>query len=206
MGGTHRLCEIGGIALDEPVSVLTRARLERIYGERRWLQRWFELFDAFRPSAPKPHGVCVPVALERRPDGYRWAGCPSGMDNTPRGRAPGHPSDNPGRCPDNPDLLWIDAIAQQGLSALCISRIAAILGRSAEADEWRGKWAAIRDKVNALYWDERDGFYYDILEGDRSKVKVATAASFWPLLAGMPTPDMASSLLSKLRDPASFGC
>ena len=35
VGGTHRLCEIGGIALDEPVSVLTRARLERILDAAR---------------------------------------------------------------------------------------------------------------------------------------------------------------------------
>ena len=44
VGGTHRLCEIGGIALDEPVSVLTRARLERI-------------LDAARCSSLKPISV-----------------------------------------------------------------------------------------------------------------------------------------------------
>lgn len=51
-----------------------------------------------------------------------------------------------------------------------------------------------------------DGFYYDILESDRSKVKVRTIASFWPLLARMATPPMAERLLAKLRDPAQFGC
>ena len=35
VGGTRRLCEIGGISLDEPVSVLTRARLERILDAAR---------------------------------------------------------------------------------------------------------------------------------------------------------------------------
>ncbi|MBR6733467.1 MAG: hypothetical protein IKL96_03605 [Kiritimatiellae bacterium] len=44
VGGTRRLCEIGGISLDEPVSVLTRARLERI-------------LDAARCSSLKPISV-----------------------------------------------------------------------------------------------------------------------------------------------------
>ncbi len=181
-----------------------RARLERVCVERRWLQRWFDFFDAFDPDAPKPRGTCVPVKLRRCDDGYHWAGCPSGMDNTPRGRTVDCPSDDAGRCPDNPDLLWIDALAQQGLSALCISRIAAILGRDAEADTWRAAWATIRNKVNSLYWDDADGFYYDILATDHSKVKVMTIASFWPLLAGMPEPNMADRLVEKLSDSQYF--
>ena len=182
-----------------------RARLEKVYADKRWLPRWFDLFDSFDPDAPKPRGTCVQVKLRRCADGYHWAGCPSGMDNTPRGRTPQCPSDDGGRCPDNPDLLWIDALAQQGLSALCLSRIAAILGRDAEADTWRARWASIRDKVNALYWDDADGFYYDILATDHSKVKVATIASYWPLLAGMPTPGQAERLIAKLEDPRFFG-
>ncbi len=182
-----------------------KARLERVYLEKRWLQRWFDLFDAYDPDAPKPRGTCVPVKLRRCADGYHWGGIQSGMDNTPRGRTDDYPATNPAYCPDNPDLLWIDAISQQGLSALCLSRIAALLGRNDEAADWLAKWAAIRDKVNDLYWDEADGFYYDILATDRSKVKVSTIASFWPLLANMPTQDMAARLIEKLDDPRAFG-
>ena len=181
------------------------ARLERVYLEKRWLQRWFDFFDSFNPDAPKPRGTSHPVKLRRCADGYRWAGCPSGMDNTPRGRTAQCPSTDAGRCPDNPDLLWIDALAQQGLSALCLSRIAAILGLDGESAEWRLKWAAIRDKANALYWDDADGFYYDILATGRSKVRVMTIASYWPLLAEMPTPAMAERLVAKLEDLRFFG-
>ena len=181
------------------------ARLEKVYAEKRWLQRWFDLFDSFNPDAPKPRGTCVPVKLRRCADGYRWGGTQSGMDNTPRGRTAQCPSTDAARCPDNPDLLWIDALAQQGLSALCISRIAAILGREREAAEWLAKWAAIRDKANALYWDDADGFYYDILATDKGKVKVATLASYWPLIAEMPTRDMEERLAGKLTDANFFG-
>ena len=93
-----------------------RARLEKVYLEKRWLQRWYELFDSFDPAAPRlPAGAC-PVALKKVEDGYRWAGNPSGMDNTPRGRAGDRDMGDPGVCPNNPDLLWLDALAQQGLS------------------------------------------------------------------------------------------
>ena len=50
-----------------------------------------------------------------------------------------------------------------------------------------------------------DGFYYDILATDRSMVKVATIASFWPLLADMPTQEMADRLIEKLDEPQAFG-
>ncbi|MBP5543656.1 MAG: neutral trehalase, partial [Kiritimatiellae bacterium] len=123
-----------------------------------------------------------------------------------RGRAGDGPSPGADICTMRPDLLWLDAIAQQGLSALCLSRIAALLGRDGEAGSWHAKWTAIRDETNALYWDEADGLYYDIRESDHSKARVPTIASFWPLLAEMPTPDMAQRLLAKLNDPFAFGC
>lgn len=182
-----------------------RARLEKVYLEKRWLQRWYELFDSFDPAAPRPSAGACPVALKKVGDGYRWAGNPSGMDNTPRGRKGDRDMGNPGACPNNPDLLWLDALAQQGLSALYLSRIAGLLGRDDEAAEWKKKWEAAKEKLNSLYWDETDGFYYDILASDRSKVKVATPASFWPLLAEMPTRNMADRLESWLRDPETFG-
>ena len=65
-----------------------RARLEKAYRTNRWLQRWYALFDSFDPSAPQPYGSAQRVMLKKTPCGYRWGGCPSGMDNTPRGAWP----------------------------------------------------------------------------------------------------------------------
>ena len=194
------------VELEYALQTGDRARLEKVYLEHRWLQHWFDLFDSFDPAAPKPRGVSAPVTLKRVPGGYRWSGGACGMDNTARGRAGDGPSPGADICTMRPDLLWLDAIAQQGLSALCLSRIAALLGRDGEAGSWHAKWTAIRDETNALYWDEADGLYYDIRESDHSKARVPTIASFWPLLAEMPTPDMAQRLLAKLNDPSAFGC
>ena len=183
-----------------------RKRLEKVYCEKRWLQRWYKLFENFDSESPQPYGTGVRVMAKRRSDdGFHWGGCPSGMDNTPRGRTGKKDTGIPGRCPDNPDLLWVDAFAQQGLSALYLSRIAAILERTDEAREWRKKYEAIKERVNKLYWDEEDGFYYDIFASDHSKCKVMTPASFWPVLAEMPTMLMERRMSARLTEEETLG-
>lgn len=182
-----------------------RARLEKVYRDKRWLQRWYELFESFDPSQPQPYGSVQPVAAKKTADGYRWGGCPSGMDNTPRGRAGAKDSGAPGACPNNPELLWVDALAQQALAALSISRIADLLGDAAGAAKWRAKYGEQKQKLESLYWDEQDGFYYDILSADRSKCRVPTIASYWPLLAETPSAERRSRLVDKLRSSAWFG-
>ena len=182
-----------------------RARLKKVYSDKHWLQSWYELFESFDPAAQQPFGSVVKVMAKRTADGYRWGGCPSGMDNTPRGRTGAKDSGRPGLCPNNPDLLWIDAIAQQGLSAFYLSRIADLLGRPDEAKAWLLKYTVAKDKINALYWDEKDGFYYDILASDRSKVKVMTPASFWPVLAEIASPNCAKRMFNRLTENQTLG-
>ena len=139
--------------------------------------------------------------------GYRWTGGGSGMDNTPRGRRGERdlgPA-SPGDCPNNPELLWVDAYSQQALAALYISRIAGLLGDEEGHDEWLSRYAAKKAKINELYWDEADGFYYDILEDDLSKCKVPTIASYWTMLAEVPPPHRRARKIEKLSDPRWFG-
>ena len=185
-----------------------RSRLEMVYADKRYLQRWFEKFENFDPSAPAIRGATFPVHAQRVGDkGYRWTGGANGMDNTPRGRkgekdlGPKAPAD----CPDNPDLLWVDAYAQQALAALSISRIAELLGDGAGAADWRAKYEAKKAKINELYWDETDGFYYDILASDLSKCKVPTMASYWTLLAEVPNLRQRAKMIEKLMDTKWFG-
>ena len=185
-----------------------RGRLERIYREKRYLQRWFELFENFTPEDPPRTGVLATPHLRREGDlGYHWDGGRSGMDNTPRGRkgekdlGPKSPAD----CPNNPDLLWVDAYSQQALAALYISRIADLLGDADGSTDWRAKYEAKKAKINELYWDEMDGFYYDILASDRSKCKVPTMASYWTLLAEIPDAARRARLVEKLKDESWFG-
>ena len=177
------------------------SRLKKIFNQERYLQRWFAMFDAFDPAV-QPYGATEKVMLKKFDDGYAWGGCPSGMDNTPRGRSEA-PSARP-VCPNNPDLRWVDALAQQGLSALYMSRIAAVLGQADEQKHWEEVHAQLAARLNELYWDEEDSFYYDIFP-DGEKCKVPSIASWWPVLAEMAPGEQADRMNSHLRDSLSFG-
>ena len=176
----------------------SRGRLTRCLP---YLERWFDMFDAFDPAV-KPHGASQKVMLRKFDDGYAWGGCPSGMDNSPRGRTE-VPTQRP-VCPDNPDLRWVDALSQQGLSALYMSRIAGILGKEKEQQHWAEVHSRLSSALNDLYWDCDDSFYYDIFS-DGSKCKVPTIASWWPVLAEMTGKERAAAMTAHLRDSLRFG-
>ncbi len=182
-----------------------RARLEKVYSENRWLQRWYEYFDSFDPSAPPPFGSVCRVLAKKHRDGYSWGGCQSGMDNTPRGRRGDRDPGPASKSPDDPQVRWIDALAQQGLSALYMARIAELLGKADEAAEWHRRYEAAKETANRLYWDETDGFYYDIRANDLAKVKVPTIASYWPVLAEMADARQRERMFAQLEDDARFG-
>lgn len=125
--------------------------------------------------------------------GFRWNGVASGMDNTPRGRSTGG------------SMLWVDAIAQQALSALYISRMAAASGDPEEAQLWKSRHAELKETINRLYWSSADGTYYDIHDTSNVHDKVDTPAAYWPMLAGVCDDDQALALAQHARHPAKFG-
>ena len=70
---------------------------------------------------------------------------------------------------------------------------------------WRARYDSIRKVVNDLYWDDADGFYYDISVRDHKPCRIKTVASFWPMLAGIPTQKQAERMLKYLRSEAYMG-
>lgn len=177
-----------------------REHLKDLVLNKRYLQKHYEWFDQMNLGEIIAHSA--PTCLKKVENGYLWEGGRSGMDNTPRGRK-GEKADK--NRPNNPDMLWIDAIAQQGLSALYISRMYDTLGDNKNSKIWANKYQALKDKVNKLYWDESDGFYYDIHQKTLDPIKVITPASFWPMLAEMCTPEQAARLVEKVKDKNLLG-
>lgn len=167
------------------------AHVEDLLTKTQYLQRHFKWFNQLEPGwrFETQQGQSAEVTLAPKALGYEWSGCSSGMDNTPRER----------------HSLWIDAIAQQGLSALAIARMAERIGEDTIAAEWMAKYESLKDTVNTYYWDEEDGFYYDISEDGSKFYKVKTPASYWPLLAEMASPEQAARMAEHLRDPETFG-
>ena len=159
--------------------------------ETKYLQKHYHWFNQLEYGwqLQTQEGPSAEVTLEPKKLGYKWTGCSSGMDNTSRYR----------------DGLWVDAIAQQGLSALAIQRMAERLGEKEIAAKWQAKYESIKQMVNDYYWDEEDGIYYDISEDGKTFHKVKTPASFWPMLAEMCSPEQAQRMVKHLTDPNTFG-
>lgn len=176
-------------------------QIRQLLIEKQYLQRHFERLESLQAPAMFLL-VRNETCLRKHPRGYFWEGGRSGMDNTPRGR-PGAKSTQDR--PSIPQMLWVDALAQQGLTAYCIVRLAEIIDERALAAEWLGKYQQIKQLVNEFYWDEEDGFYYDIHADTAEHLKVMTPASFWPLVSFMPDAGRVERMVRYLTDPQKLG-
>lgn len=165
--------------------------------DKQYLQKHFDWFDRQEPGwrfeSDTVKKLSAPVRIKKMEHGYLWNRYPSGMDNTPRGEG----AENP--------ILWVDALAQQGLSALYISRLAEAIGDHALAAEWLGRYDAIKDTMNTYYWDEEDGIYYDIDSVTLEHCKIKTPASYWPMFAEMSSPEQAKRMLEHAMNENEFG-
>lgn len=166
--------------------------ISKLINNTKYLQRHYEWFDALKPGT-KLHFKHSHIAIEKKKLGYKWGGVQSGMDNTPRGRK------------NRNKILWIDAIAQQALAAKNIVELAKVVGNTAVADKFQSKYNELKAIVNNYYWDETDGFYYDIDESTNEFVKVKTPASYWVLLAELASEEQAQKMAEHALNPDVFG-
>lgn len=166
------------------------ARLKWLLNDTKYLQRHYDWFQNARQGM-SVKGFRKGVDLRPHAKGFFWSGVASGMDNSPRFT--------------DRDALRVDAIAQQGLSALYISRMAKRIGDDALATKFQAEYERIKELVNRNYWDDQDGIYYDIKPSDGSFVRVKTPAAYWPMLAEMCSPEQANRLADHARDPEVFG-
>lgn len=170
-------------------------RIRHILLEKQYLQKHFDFINSLIPDQPLEYAQSAVKAQYVPGKGYRWAGCPSGMDNTPRGRD------------DYQSIYWVDLAAQQGLSALYISRLAEIIGETELAAVWQKKYEAVKTLVNSRFWSETDQMYFDrYIDENLGFCKVLTPASTWPLLAEMCSPEQAAALAEVYADPDKLGC
>ena len=184
-----------------------RDHIRELLLDKKFLQRYWNLFPTLSPER-KLQFDHYPIALKYKGIGYEWSGISSGMDNTPRTRA-------------GKGMLWVDAISQQALSALYISRLAKVAGDGATARDFEKKWKKLRGIVNKYYWDDSDGCYYDIVpapSGETASVAdvqaspsawrttgILTPASFWPMLAEIPSKAQARRMTEFALRPDKLG-
>ncbi len=173
------------------------SRLARVVDPIERLMDWI---DAHRRAV---FGRSRRFLLENHPDQAEpgevrlyWFkdGGSAGMDDSPR--TPRHPT-------AGSSFAWIDLCAQMALSFRCLARIRGVLGDTARAAHWTARADALTDLINREMWCERTRFYHDKSAPDNF-VAHKTAASFWPILAGVCTGDRLAALIEHLLDPREF--
>lgn len=83
--------------------------------------------------------------------------------------------------------------------------IANALNRPEEAAGFAAHAAALRAKINEVFWDEEDGFYYDRSERTGKLNKIKSIAGFIPLWIGAAPADRAERLVKEhLLNPDEF--
>ncbi|MBQ6823314.1 MAG: hypothetical protein IJP27_01545 [Clostridia bacterium] len=175
--------------------------LRKLLCEEQFLQKHFEWIESLTESVT-PRGVHASTCLMAEPCGYRWEGGRSGMDNTPRGRL-GNREEK--QRPKNPDMLWLDALCQQALSAQMIAALFGLLEDGENQALWQKRFEEKAQLLNGLYWDEEDQFYYDIDRNTHRFYKVMTVASYWAMTAKAATPARAAALVRALQSPETLG-
>lgn len=178
-----------------------RDYIKELLYNRKVLQKHYAWIEGLKSSV-KPAGVLNPTCLISCELGYKWEGGRSGMDNTPRGRTGGSAVKER---PNNPDMLWIDAVCQQALTAKTIARLYSLLGDKKHEEEWNKKHGEKAALINRYYWDPEDGFYYDIDCNTKELYKVKTVASFWALTSETATKERADILVKHISNPETFG-
>lgn len=79
------------------------------------------------------------------------------------------------------------------LQAMAI--ISGKLGKAKEQNEYQQRAKELTKLINDVFWDEKDGFYYDRNEKTGKRIRVKSVAGFFPLWAGVATPAQARRLV-----------
>ena len=172
-----------------------KKRLFWLIEESQYLQKHYSFINNITAGYLPPNSRAETAMQHHNANGWFWNGVSSGMDNTPRGRGYGHSN-----------ILWIDAISQQALSAYYIALIAHEINNTTIKEEYENYYKTLKNTIQKIYWDQTDGFFYDINKNNPNQFsKVKTPASYWPLLALAATDNQAQIMVNHLFDPNTFG-
>ncbi len=73
------------------------------------------------------------------------------------------------------------------------------LGHGADADKWNQRAEARKKLVVRYLWDQQQGLFFDFNVGTGQKSSYRYASTFYPLWAGLATPEQAQAVLRNLK-------
>lgn len=87
----------------------------------------------------------------------------------------------------------------------CMAWIADKLGNPADKNRFLKRSKHVANRINEVFWDEGDGFYYDRNVKIGKRIRVKSVAGFIPLWAGVAPPGRAKRLVREhLINPKEF--
>lgn len=138
------------------------------------LKKYAEWLEIYRKKENTKHGL------------YWNTGLGSGMDNLPlQGSG------------------WVDMSSQMVLFYRNLSFMCAEVRQPDDAKRFNRLADDIAQRINAVMWNETDGFYYNV-DDQGVQQHLKSVAGFWPMLAGVADDAKARRLLFHLKDPRSF--
>ena len=167
-----------------------KAHLDSLIKVNAYPQRYFDFFNTLDNSRKFSFGY-QKVLLKNHGIGFEWGPNQCGMDNTARHR--------------EGDIYWLDAISQQALSALYITKLAKEVGDRKTLRRFKKEYASLRETIDKYYWDDSKGCYFDIFRKDSTTTGILSVASFWPLLAEIPSPAKAERMVRYALDSLRLG-
>jgi glycogen debranching enzyme len=138
------------------------------------LKKYAEWLEKHRKKEITKHGL------------YWNTGLGSGMDNLPlQGSG------------------WVDMSSQMVLFYRNLSFMCGEVKQPDESTRYTKLADEIAQRINAMMWNEEDGFYYNV-DDNGIQQRLKSVAGFWPMLAGIADDTKAKRLLFHLKDPRSF--
>ena len=132
-----------------------------------------------------------------RDGSYFSTGWGCGMDNIPRLSPEYDERFSHGH------MVWIDACLQALLSCKTLVKMANELDKQEYVSQLEQEIADLENIINTKLWDEKTGFYYDLLKDGKFN-NVRHVGAFWSLIAECADSHKAQRLIEYLTDEKEF--
>ena len=169
---------------DDRIGAFAVWRVYRRSGDRSLLEQAYPLYrKLFSPGNAR-------LVTAGGPDKYNVG---KGMDDTPM-REPGR---NLG------DMYSLDMSCLKAVRLEVLAKMARVLDKPADARRYEQSYRDLIAAINQTFWHEPDGIYRNrYISGEWALCESPT--SFYPLLAGVPSPEQAQRLVRHLLDERKF--
>ena len=107
----------------------------------------------------------------------------------------------------------LESYSDEGVDLACylyrelqaMAVIAGKLGKKDDQAEYTAHAKRLANQINDVFWDEKDGFYYDRNQKTGQQIHIKSIAGFIPLYAGIASPHQARRLIQEhLLNPKEF--